>query len=48
MNAWWGWVGFNRGPEPEPDPNPLCLGDHCESCGVFLDKPERPCPLGCK
>lgn len=27
-------------------PNPLASGIHCPSCGTWLDKPERVCPLG--
>lgn len=28
--------------------NPLCHGDRCPKCGAFLDRPERPCPMGCR
>lgn len=27
--------------------NPLAYGHRCAKCGTFLDKPERPCPMGC-
>lgn len=29
------------------EPHPLTYGHRCAKCGTFLDKPERPCPMGC-
>ena len=30
------------------EPNPLAYGHRCPDCGTFLDRSDRPCPMGCK